>query len=1088
MPQSAETFLEEKPSAEGFLADTPNAEAFLSGVTTTATTQPAVVRTDQDYGPPSEPRLPSDPYAGTAEEMVRPVTEALPAVTEDAAKALALMQYAEQTQPGRWTKQPESVGEWVKFVGGGILSPIKQTESAVESALIAVGAAKPGDRLLYRPSEALERPHLGKPLPLVPPQEGNQFTGKIPAEIAGGLANAAIGFANFLQTPEGTLSLGLGKVPKEVQRVVLGFWATKLATEAPKQFEEAYKAAKAGNVQEAVQHATEGAGGVFLSGLMAKHATFAPTKPSGLTPVDAAFKESTIPKTDQAVESVIKPPQVAREQSAAETAEADAAFESGEWFSAEPSRLPPPKDLVLRRTSAGREIYIKEPILVESVTEAKGPVLQPPAPTPTAVVSESGTVPVSAGNIPPARATLPLEEAQGRPTQGVSTEGAIKQAEPEQAVYPVRYSRETGGMVDSLGRAVDAEHKVIGKPPPVEPISMGGATPADLTPAPLKTAVKNAEMDKAREARNLSPILGPERQKNTEVWDRVMQKIDADPAWQDRLIEETKKTPRALTPDETLALDHRYVDLQNEYGKAVRDGEQHMKDGYELGVEQAKERAAHYEGKLNEIELVAKQVGTESGRSLAMRRQLIKEDFTLESMQSRMRAAKGFKPLSEKEHAQIKVLRDKLDAAEKALAEAEAGAKPSRNKRMPLDPKVARKRGEVQLLQDQFLRDLDAQRQKQRTLAQKAWVNTKETANLVRSVKSAFDLSAVGRQGWLIGVGNPARAVRNIGPMFRALRNDRIAQQFEEQIKARPNHQSGAYARAKLFLAPREGKLSGQEEAFMSRLASRIPGVAASQRAYVTFLNLLRADTFDALHDSLIRQDKGTDVELLAIGNYINVATGRGPLGKKGEAAAEGLATVFWSPRLVASRFQYAVGQPMWQGNASTRYLIAREYAKTLTALGVVYGLATLGGAEVEDDPRSADFGKLKFGDSRVDVLAGLSQTSVFTSRFITGRAVSGKGKPYPAESGKTLINFLRNKVAPLIGSAWDARDIIVGQKPPPGHPQTLEEVALGTVTPMTFNDIYEIMVDEGVPAGTALELLNFFGLGLQHYDARRPR
>jgi hypothetical protein len=259
----------------------------------------------------------------------------------------------------------------------------------------------------------------------------------------------------------------------------------------------------------------------------------------------------------------------------------------------------------------------------------------------------------------------------------------------------------------------------------------------------------------------------------------------------------------------------------------------------------------------------------------------------------------------------------------------------------------------------------------------------------------------------------------------------------------------------------------------------------------VTFLNRLRADSFDAMHESLISKREATPEELKAISNYINIATGRGNLGKAA-GAAETLSTVFFAPRLVASRFQLMAGEPMYRGSARTRYLIAAEYAKFLTGIGVVLGLGLLAGADVESDPKSSDFGKMQFGNTRVDPLSGLSQTTVLASRLATGKMTTSRGKeteirgdnlPYGSQDSADMIaRFLRTKLNPVIGNTVDALtgENVVGERVTAGG------VAKNMFIPLAFRDIYDVMTEQGIPAGTAISLLSLFGMSVQNYDDRK--
>jgi hypothetical protein len=305
----------------------------------------------------------------------------------------------------------------------------------------------------------------------------------------------------------------------------------------------------------------------------------------------------------------------------------------------------------------------------------------------------------------------------------------------------------------------------------------------------------------------------------------------------------------------------------------------------------------------------------------------------------------------------------------------------------------------------------------------------------------------------------------------------------------------------------------------------------------MTFLNVIRADSFDLLVKNLEKSGEPLKPnELQAIGNYINVATGRGKLGQKYNVAAEAMATVFFSPRLLASRFQYLTAEPIWKGTARTRKAIGLEYARTLAAVGTVLTLGAMAGATVELDPRSSDFGKMKFGNTRVDLLAGLSQVSTFTSRMgavaaniaaesLTGKPVfkgetktqSGQLKKlrgptvrYGDTSTSTVIgNFLRGKLSPVIGGAVDvlAGKNIVGETVTPGtvigtvkpigetaggvfKDTALEKVPVpvpgSMLTPISFQEIFDLMKENGVPAGTALFLLSLFGAGVNTYQTKK--
>lgn len=143
-------------------------------------------------------------------------------------------------------------------------NPFKLAEHAIETTASAV-AGEPV-QLAVRPSEmgpAFE-------IPQVPQQEGTT------KQVAAGVLNTAIDFVNFFGTQEGVATLGVGFLPKVLQKAVLGAFAAEMGTHAPQQILQANEAAAKGDIQEAVKLATAGAGGAVLASVMARHATGKP--------------------------------------------------------------------------------------------------------------------------------------------------------------------------------------------------------------------------------------------------------------------------------------------------------------------------------------------------------------------------------------------------------------------------------------------------------------------------------------------------------------------------------------------------------------------------------------------------------------------------------------------------------------------------------------------------------------------------------------------------------------------------------------------------------------------------------------------
>ncbi len=378
--------------------------------------------------------------------------------------------------------------------------------------------------------------------------------------------------------------------------------------------------------------------------------------------------------------------------------------------------------------------------------------------------------------------------------------------------------------------------------------------------------------------------------------------------------------------------------------------------------------------------------------------------------------------------------------------------------------------------------------------------------NAARNIMTAFDFSAVFRQGGFIAVGHPVRAIKNLVPMFKAFSSKQRQDKIAKDIKDRPN--APLYAKSGLFIAPTDGsyQLSKQEEIMQSKLISSaekaLPGLAGSNRAYITFLNELRADSFDTMAAGLSKNGEVTQSEAEAIARYVNVATGRGNLGKF-ETAAEALNVAFFAPRYVASRFQLLGGlfttpiKAIAGPNKRVHRQVLKEYARYLFGMTMVYALAGLAGEvfdfdiEFEWDPRSPDFGKIKIGNTRLDPLSGISQVTVLLSRVISGQVKSsvtgeisqirGDDVGFGRRTTAGIIgSFLRYKLSPMFGTTLN---ILTGEDPI-GRPFEIGDLPKNLLVPLSFKEIKDTLEEQGMAKGIILSTLAIFGMGVQTYGS----
>jgi len=425
----------------------------------------------------------------------------------------------------------------------------------------------------------------------------------------------------------------------------------------------------------------------------------------------------------------------------------------------------------------------------------------------------------------------------------------------------------------------------------------------------------------------------------------------------------------------------------------------------------------------------------------------------------------------------------------------------------PIDKDLQNLQYKKELVKAAYRRELYKYQQSQRTVPQKIGGAVMEFFQLPRAMLASMDLSAVLRQGGFIVAAHPIRGLRSMPEMFKAI-SEKGEYKVHQDILNRENATNGYYKRGNLEITEVRGELKYQEESFASRLASSVPGVALSQRLYTTYLNVLRANSFDALVRSLEKGGrKLTDVELKAIGNFINVATGRGNLGQLNNGMNY-LNTVFFSPRNAVSRIQLITGQPFFKpSSARVRLAILNEYARAAESLAVIYKLAQLNGGEIGTDPTDSDFGKIIFGNIRIDPLTGMSQAMVFFNRNIRNVGVwTGTNKyinkniplpfditlsqkiPYKQDATNLTKEFLTNKLHPTIGAFYnlgreksDYRKLYPKDLLPSLNPPSLGELA----TPLAYKDVYEVLVAEGVTPTIAVGMLSMLGVGIQVYEKK---
>jgi hypothetical protein len=362
--------------------------------------------------------------------------------------------------------------------------------------------------------------------------------------------------------------------------------------------------------------------------------------------------------------------------------------------------------------------------------------------------------------------------------------------------------------------------------------------------------------------------------------------------------------------------------------------------------------------------------------------------------------------------------------------------------------------------------------------------------NIPRTLQSTADLSAIGRQSFVAGVSHPIIWGKNFPVAVRGFKSSDFYEKTEEAIKNDPLYTLALAARVS-FTDMGEGATSlAHEEAFGSDYATKIPALGSvikgSARSYVGFLNKMRMDLFR--HQIRIALKAGRDVHdehfLKSIGDVINASTGRGTIHGRAEHILPALNTLLYSPRLMLSRLNYL--DPTWyyRLDKQARLEALRGlFAATGAVSTIVYMASQIPGVHVGSlDPRNADFGKIKIGNTRLDIAGGFLQYTRLAAVLASNTAISsttgvktklGSGFGVPTRWDE-IQNFAYNKLAPVPAMVHE----VVKGKDAVGNPVTPQSLAVQDFTPLIAQDAKDLYNEHGGGGNGIAWALGGYGIG----------
>lgn len=369
-----------------------------------------------------------------------------------------------------------------------------------------------------------------------------------------------------------------------------------------------------------------------------------------------------------------------------------------------------------------------------------------------------------------------------------------------------------------------------------------------------------------------------------------------------------------------------------------------------------------------------------------------------------------------------------------------------------------------------------------------------EIANFNRATLASLDFSGWLRQNVIPVFSHPLKSIRQFKGSASATLSDFRAEKIATEINNRP--QSYLYHKSALEIRELDGIVTKLEESFMSKLAEKIPIVGiivrASNRNMLTLGNLIRTALFD---DFLLKNPNATHAELTNYANGLNKMTGIGDLGQFA-AAANALSLGFFAPKLAVSRVQAPL-LPFKRGlSPRVRRQFARDLGGFVATGSAILGLASIWAEDNDDievgaDPRESDWGKIRVGNTRIDIWGGFQQPARLiwrTGLGITDRiGISGQHLTKTEREFdyvEELTRFAQYKQAPFIGLT---RSLLEG-KTAVGEPVTVTEAFAKSLVPLILQDVRDAYKEAGFARAAGAGALAFFGVGVNTFEDSENR
>ena len=352
--------------------------------------------------------------------------------------------------------------------------------------------------------------------------------------------------------------------------------------------------------------------------------------------------------------------------------------------------------------------------------------------------------------------------------------------------------------------------------------------------------------------------------------------------------------------------------------------------------------------------------------------------------------------------------------------------------------------------------------------------DVQDVVNITKALPASFDNSALMGQGAIIAGARPSLIPGAVSDSARSAMSRTNFEAFKKNLVRNPNQD--LRESSGLYLA----SIKQGEETFGSKYAEKIPGVAASQRAYEATLDSLRSNAFDLYAERLAAAGVTDPKAFKDMARWVNVASGRGELGRL-EPLADVLNLPMFSPRLLASKFNVISPVRYARMHPAARKIALTEMFRATGSLATTMGLSRLAGADVDLNPFSGGgFGTIDADGTSYDLSGGrlrlfrtVAQVADSINKEHRGERVREDRRP------RALIEkFWRAYLSPVGQLAVDAK---TGENMK-GEEFTGDWRELDRLIPFAVKEMRDAYRAAGA-TGAAKSLPSFVGVGVHTMD-----